>query len=84
MPKEFVHSIDQPDTNSDPLHTSQPSVKLGWSRESEHVQLAVVDWATDPDGMKAGVLHVQFDRYSINQMIRLLRRARDSAFGQDA
>lgn len=78
MPKELI------DTCEPVSEKLSPAVRLGWSGEHEHVQLAVVNAALDPDGQNDGVLFVQLNRYSINRLIRALRRARNSAFEEDA
>lgn len=60
--------------------------RLQWARDS-HVQMVVapfIEGMPEEDVIKAETTHwIEFDRYSINQLIRNLRTARDSAFGKD-
>lgn len=63
---------------------TQPLVQVGWSREAEYVQIATgvrdpVTYESDQDKW----WFVQLDRTMINEVIRVLRRARDQAFGRD-
>lgn len=53
-----------------------------WLKDGAHVALRVLDRMKDPDGFE--VLDLNLDRDGINRLIRLLRRARDQAFGSDA
>lgn len=59
------------------------AVKVGWSKEAEHVEVAVVH---NRDGGDDGLTdwHAQMDRNGLNRLIRTLRKARDDAFGADA
>lgn len=58
-------------------------VKVGWNRETGDVQIATVnEEAEDIFSAEAG-LYVDLDRRGINNLIRILRKARDSAFGRD-
>lgn len=84
MPKEYVGQAPQVDG----------SVTVKWGRDSAEVQLTVtgpVGWrgelilsdsAIDPDN--ALDWHVSLkQRFEVNRLIRLLRQARDQAFGKD-
>lgn len=68
MPKEYVYSNDNPNGFR---------VRVGWSRE-QCVQMAIVD------ANEEHRTEVSLTRREINQCIRLLRKARDHAFGGDA
>jgi hypothetical protein len=60
------------------------AVKVGWSKDLEHVEIAVIhhrDGAGDGD---PNCWHSQFDRDGINTLIRTLRKARDAAYGSYA
>lgn len=94
MPKEYIRSenhgrlvpflldgSDAAEQRTEMREMDRDSIKLGWSRESSHVQLAVVDFEKDPDGFEAK--HISLDRDGCNYLIRFLRRARDTAFGKD-
>jgi hypothetical protein len=78
MPKETIRSRYRED---DP----KLGVQVGWNREAEHVQVATVnsDSAELRPTPEGNGWYVQLDRYRINQLIRVLRRARDQAFGRD-
>lgn len=61
------------------------AVKVGWSKDTEHVEIAIIQ---DRDREDGGVpdedaWHSQMNRNGINRLIRILRRARDDAFGKD-
>ena len=73
---------DCPGSERVPLDDS--AVKVGWTKDLAHVEIAVVhhrDGASDRD---PDCWHSQFDRDGLNRLIRTLRRARDDAFGADA
>ena len=62
------------------------AVKVGWTKDLDHVEIAVVrdrDRATG-EAPDSGAWHSQFDRAGLNRLIRTLRKARDDAFGSDA
>lgn len=82
MPKQYIGPADELNDNR---------VKVGWSREAGHVQIATVnpegETVSDFDGtdemrVEAGWA-VDLDRSGVNDLIRVLRRARDQAFGRD-
>lgn len=76
MPKEVIHG----DANqSAPL-----AVQVGWWKDYGVVQVASVDLSA-PEGSDdpAHGLHCDLTRAAINDLIRVLRRARDQAFGKD-
>lgn len=78
MPKEWI-------TSKYPDDVPELGIRVGWSRDAEHVQVATVN-AEDrelrptPEG---NGWFVALDRNEINRLIRVLRRARDQAFGKD-
>lgn len=79
MPKENIHSV------SDAANPAL-NAEVSWSREAEYVQLGTVnpdENATTEDCITNGWF-VTLDRVQINRLIRVLRRARDQAFGADA
>lgn len=81
MPKEKIHSAYP----SAPDHP-EPKVEVRWSRETEHVQVATVmpdnvPLVPTPEG---NGWYATLDRNQINQLIVVLRKARDQAFGADA
>lgn len=89
MPKEYIYSMDHgkkalldgSDQEPEWRVLDEDAIKLGWSKEGEHVGMAVVDMAKDPDGFDAQ--YINLDRAGINRLIKFLRRARDDAFGRD-
>lgn len=90
MPKEYIHDST----------TKMFKTKVGWSKEDGHVQIATVTnskrlglsefnphteaWTPVETGGTDEGWHVTLDRKEINDLIRLLRKARDQAFGRDA
>lgn len=78
MPKETVKDI------SDLF-----DLKVGWSNQSVQVGLETNDFPTLSDALKAmgdnpKSVWSNLDREGCNRLIRLIRRARDGAFGSDA
>lgn len=100
MPKQYIdnrfygQSARQLDFDEDgkeigshmvPLDDS--AVKVGWTKDHEHVEIAIVknrDRATGEPPADSEAWHSQFDRAGLNRLIRALRKARDDAFGSDA
>lgn len=83
MPKELIFSRNE---HGDP-DTTRPVVRVSWSKEASYVEIATihkngkvldVEPLEDNNGWFA-----QLDRKKINDLIRVLRRARDQAFGKD-
>lgn len=91
MPKEFIHNayfgqtaqVVNPDGTETPTAIDSSVIKIGWGRDSNHCEIAIV---ADPDSDTAEfeARHSQLDRAAINRLIRTLRKARDAAFGSDA
>lgn len=81
MPKEYVNDAHQ---GSD--QWPAPRVRLGWSKDAQHVQLATIaeDWQELEPTPEGNGWFVSLNRHGINQLIRMLRRARDQAYGADA
>lgn len=82
MPKETVQGSVYEDQNT--RITSRFDVEVAWGRETSYVQVATVDPDAKDALSKESGLHVDLDRAKINQLIRVLRKARDQAFGADA
>jgi hypothetical protein len=72
MPKEIIHSATNQLGEGDSFRA-----EVGWSRDGVFVQLATTS------GDIHDAAHVSLDRPAINNLIRVLRRARDQAFGRD-
>lgn len=54
-----------------------------WGRDKDDLQLATVKDDPATGAVEEG-LFVDLDRHGVNQLIRVLRKARDQAFGADA
>ena len=67
--------------NGKPVPMDDSFVKLGWSKEGEHVEIAIMREADDEVHNERW--HSQLDRTGINRLIRILRQARDDAYGRD-
>lgn len=97
MPKETIDSRFVGEVLTDPrdgsqVHTECTYLHVGWTKERDHVEMAVRAHVHGPDspGYQAEVppgtgdgLFVQLDRAGINRAIRALRTARDQAYGRD-
>lgn len=92
MPKEYIYSENHgreavifEETAEGQVPRTEvldwDAVKVSWSKESDSLQIAVVDYAKDPDGFEAR--HISLDRNGANRLVRFLRRGRDDAFGKD-
>lgn len=81
MPKETVYSCYRglAEEGMDPLPDFRTEVL--WGRE-HGVQIATTD-PEAPLGSRDSGLYVDLDRCGINDLIRILRKARDQAFGRD-
>lgn len=86
MPKEYIEDRWTGHDDDAVAEGSSAKVKVGWSREAGHVEVATVA----PDDMtlrptpEGNGWFVQLDRAGLNRLIRTLRKARDSAYGPDA
>jgi hypothetical protein len=74
MPTERIYTGDGPDN---PRH-----VHVSWGRDRMEVQLGTVKDEPALEDASGQFVHL-VDRHRINQLIRVLRRARDQAFGRD-
>jgi hypothetical protein len=93
MPKETVYGVDHfsPETSGAPGENNPPVAVVGWDREQGFVQLVTRRQRSEVPTLEqheAGIpceygYYVELDRRAINDLIRHLRRARDSAFGRD-
>jgi hypothetical protein len=84
MPREHVLSCfarreDEPPPDGPQLPDFR--VQVGWGA-NDYVQIATVNPAADLGSVESG-LYVDLDRKGINDLIRLLRKARDRAYGRD-
>ena len=91
MPKELIYEPEGVAFPDDPGRRG--AVDVRWDRESGYFQIGTHDPASEvwvPGGeLPEGVIPVEYgwwvslDRGGINDLIRVLRRARDQAFGRD-
>lgn len=97
MPKEYIVT-EATRRRCDQEGGPREAIKVGWSTDGGYVQIATVAKAgveganrpLDPPGLDdvnslidVGQF-VDLDRASLNRLIRVLRTARDKAFGADA
>lgn len=81
MPKEHINDKHQWDDEKNPL----PFAVIGWEREGGLVQIGVLRGGDFDEGKEDRPgFYVSLDRNAINRAIRVLRRARDAAYGADA
>lgn len=88
MPREYVYgpacyAEDQGQFGENTQH--QVAASVGWSRQQSggHVQLATIRNGKEGSFAPEDGLYMDMDRAAISRLIRLLRRARDQAFGRD-
>jgi hypothetical protein len=74
MPKEIIHNKH--------LNSQEYQAQILWGRDQQHVQVATTK-VTQASGAVDEGIYVDLDRTGINNMIRVLRRARDQAYGRD-
>ena len=89
MPKERIYG-DRPFGEEDP---AQSVVEVRWDAESGYFQIATKELSAEVfvpgDPLPGNTIPAQYgwyttlDRRGINDLIRVLRRARDQAFGRD-
>lgn len=86
MPKEYIEDRYASDDDDAVANGSPTRVRVGWSREAEHVEIATIapDEMTLRPTPEGNGWFVQLDRGGLNRLIRTLRKARDQAYGQDA
>lgn len=86
MPKEYIYSMDHGKRvvfeDGTATLIDEDGIKVGWSKDHQGIDLAIVDMAKDIDGFEAK--HINLDRDGANRLIRTIRKARDQAFGADA
>ena len=94
MPKEYINCADFGARVPLVVEEGKPvefgvmdttAVKVGWTRDRDHVELAVVECKGGAFAdMDERTRYLQLDRDGLNRLIRTLRKARDQAFGSDA
>ena len=74
MPKEIILALGGPQGPG----IAEALVEVGWQRDLEHVQ--IVTYGRDPESLETRgrdeAMFATLDRSGINQLIRVLRRAR--------
>jgi hypothetical protein len=88
MPREYVYGpAAYPDEQgvTGENENYRIAVSLGWSRQDAggYVQLGTIRNGKEHSFDPADGLYADLDREGINDLIRLMRRARDQAFGRD-
>lgn len=84
MPKEYIESAEFfPESDNSPRKPIK--TKITWSREDAggHVQMTVFRDEGTYQSEHELPMYMTLERSQINRMIRVLRRARDQAFGRD-
>jgi hypothetical protein len=100
MPQEYVLGPQPDRRTSDSEPGKPNRVMVGWAKDRPQVQIGVHQpdapfvFVADSDALKAGSVEGALnyeslwmdlpDRKACNDLIRLLRKARDDAFGKDA
>lgn len=79
MPREHVESWQR----GAPYAEQAFRVEVGWQKDTGCVQVATTDPAAPTSESVGAGLWVDLERQNINDLIRLLRKARDQAFGRD-
>ena len=81
MPKETIAVIQETRQTSKEPHSWRPGFTIHWGNPG----VVVVSMSTYPEGETGPekIMSRTLDREAINNAIRVLRRARDSAYGKD-
>jgi hypothetical protein len=74
MPKELIQAFDERGDGQLPI-----AVSVTWQRDRD-VQLASINMSRQDE---TEGWYGTLDRHAINRLIRVLRRARDQAYGRD-
>jgi hypothetical protein len=89
MPKEYVEGGLTRNLYADIVTSDQAvesrsawRVEIGWDKHFPDVRIATTNPNAEIGSLESG-LWVDLDRDSINELIRLLRKARDGAYGKD-
>jgi hypothetical protein len=83
MPKEYVDSTMPHMTENGVIEDDPFRVKVSWNKETGDVQIATINPGNEYAYDEIGGYYVDLDRTQINRLIKVLRRARDQAFGRD-
>jgi hypothetical protein len=88
MPKEYLVT-EATRRRTDEQGGPTEAIRVGWDRYNGWVQIATVEMAGSDGAVEKteGTLDqgqfVDLDRHTLNDLIRVLRRARDAAYGRD-
>ncbi|MDR7492163.1 MAG: hypothetical protein QN122_12025 [Armatimonadota bacterium] len=63
--------------------SGQVAVSVGWASRPGTVQVATVRRGREQSPDPCDGIYVELDRGQVNALIRLLRRARNAAYGRD-
>lgn len=91
MPREYIYGPvwwiqkDEAQIDEVPNKEYQLAVSVGWSKEDHGgvVQIATVRNGSEGSFDPQNGLYMDLDRSKINDLIKLLRKARDQAYGKD-
>lgn len=75
---------DIPMDNAEPLKFYERRMITRWARESGYVELGVAKVEITTEDEEVDAHYVLLTRDAINRQIRIMRKARDQAFGADA
>ena len=83
MPKEIIHDdrLVEPQQDGEPYNSTPFAVDVSWGRDTS-VQIGSINLQREPYTEERGWF-VTLDRGLTNQLIRVLRKARDQAYGAD-
>ena len=83
MPKEIIHDdrLVEPQGPGEPHNSTPYAIEVSWGRDTS-IQIASINLQREPYSEERGWF-VTLERPMVNQVIRVLRRARDQALGAD-
>jgi hypothetical protein len=87
MPKEIINNrylLPNQVTGEGPQPDTITHLHVGWTPNLGSVQVAALAGGDYANDLERPGYYVDLDRDGINRMIRILRKARDAAFGADA
>lgn len=75
---ELFNELEERDSR-----TVQFRISVGWGKDCEHVQLGICGWDHDK-GVAVDVpgFYINLSWSALNQLVRVVRRARDQAYGR--
>lgn len=85
MPKQYIYSerVMMNETTGEESLANPNRVKVTWNKETGDIQIATINPETEYDHNEKSGWYVDLERAHVNDLIRTLRRARDTALGRD-